>query len=314
MKISVVITVLNEEKSIGPLLDALLTQSLKPDKIVIVDGGSKDKTREILRHYQKKDKRIKVLFQKSSRAEGRNLGVEVAKNEVITMTDAGCIPDKDWLKNLTAPFKNPEIDISAGFYKMGSENSFEKAESIFLGILPSKFDISFLPSTRSIAFRKEAWERIGGFEENLTDTAEDTLFNYTALKLGMKIARVKNAVVEWGIPKNLKEFSEKLYRYAKGDAKSKIWFYPAKNVRSHNIKVIFIFLRYLLGLIFLCYAFRNVSFVYLFTSAIFAYLLFSFRKVYLGTHDMKSALYGVILQIVSDFSVMAGFIAGTIGR
>ena len=49
MKVSVCITVFNEEGSIGELLDSLLKQTKKPGEIVIVDGGSKDKTVDVIR-------------------------------------------------------------------------------------------------------------------------------------------------------------------------------------------------------------------------------------------------------------------------
>ena len=299
MRISVCITVLNEEGAISKLVDSLLSQSKKPDEIIVVDGGSTDETREILKHYQKKDKRIKLLFQRCSRSKGRNVGVEIAKNEIIAMTDAGCIAERDWIKNITDPFKNAEIDISAGFYDMLYQNSFEKAENVFLGVRPDNFDIKFLPSTRSIAFRKEAWERIGGFDEGLEDTAEDTVFNYKALKLGMEIARVKNARVGWRMPESLEEFSRKTFKYARGDALSGIWFYPSKTHTSHNIKILGVFARYILGLFLVFYS------PILLLIVLPLYAIFAFRK---------SGVWGIPLQIVSDFSVMSGFIAGTMKK
>ena len=52
MNISICITTFNEEGSVGALLDSLLDQSLKADEIIVVDGGSTDKTLEIINHYQ----------------------------------------------------------------------------------------------------------------------------------------------------------------------------------------------------------------------------------------------------------------------
>lgn len=313
MKSSVCVTVLDEGKAIFPLIESLLSQSKKPDEIVIVDGESRDKTVEIIKHFQKKDARIRLLVQKCSRSEGRNLAIEMAKNKIIVMTDAGCVADKHWLKNITKPFENPEVDVVAGFYEMKANNLFEKAESFFLGVLPSKFDINFLPSTRSIAFRKEIWEKVGGFPENLEDTAEDTVFNFKLLKNKAKFARVKNAVVEWGMPKNLKEFFLKVFRYAKGDAKSKIWFFPNKGIASHNIKTLFKLLRYLAYLILVLITFHySISPIYLF-SLLFLYIIWSFRKVYLEFREVEVSLWGVILQFVSDIAAISGFMSGIVG-
>ena len=147
MKVSICITVFNEEKSIKKLLESLLNQSKKADEIVIVDGGSKDRTAEIIRHLQKKNQKIKLLIERCTRARGRNLSVDLAKNEIIAITDADCTARKDWLENVTEPFTNSKVDVVAGFYHMIAENSFQKAESVFLGVLPSRFDMNFLPST-----------------------------------------------------------------------------------------------------------------------------------------------------------------------
>jgi len=54
IKISLICTVLNEQKSMGAFLDSIEIQTKKPDEIVIVDGGSNDKTVEIIKNYKKK--------------------------------------------------------------------------------------------------------------------------------------------------------------------------------------------------------------------------------------------------------------------
>lgn len=309
MKITVCITVYNEEGTIASLLDSLLAQTKKPEEIVIVDGGSSDKTVEIIRHYQKKDGRIRLLVQKCSIAQGRNLAVELAKNDIIAMTDAGCIARKDWLKEITGPFEHPEVDVVAGFYKMVGDSPFQKAASVFLGVLPSKFDINFLPSTRSTAFRKDIWELVGGFPESSVKTAEDTGFNFKLIKLGARLARVKSALVEWGMPASLGEFASKIYEYASGDAKSKIWWFPKKGLSSHNIKALSIFARYILGIGLVILTFRTPLFPIAWLGMAI-YIFWAFRKVYVEFKNWKVGLWGIILQFVSDFEVMRGFLTG----
>jgi len=315
MKVSVAVTVLNEEKTVANLLKALLTQSKKPDEIVIVDAGSRDKTRLIIRHFQKKDKRIKLLWKKGcSRAEGRNLGVEVARSEVIAMTDAGCIPQKHWLKRITSPFKVNQVGAVAGFYKMTGDSPVQQAFSVFLGTLPDDFDIKFLPSTRSIAFRKSVWQEVGGFDENLDDTAEDTIFNHKLTKNGVKLARVKTARVEWGMPETLEAGIKKMHDYAKGDAKSKLWFHSGKLFASHNIRILLIFARYIFGLWLITKAITAPLLWSLALIFFVIYLLFAFRKVYLRFRSFEVGLWGIAIQFISDIAVMSGFIKGLIHK
>lgn len=305
MNISVCITVLNEEESVGRLLDSLLAQTKRPDEIVIVDGGSSDHTIEIINHYQRRFSKVKLLKEKCTRAKGRNLSIEIAKSQIVAMTDAGCVAHKNWLSRITEPFRNEEVGVAAGFYDMVYRNNFEQSESIFLGVTPNKFDISFLPSTRSVAFRKSIWEKVGGFPENINDTAEDTVFNYRLLTNSVKIARVKNARVGWGMPKSLKEFFLKIFSYAKGDAQTKIFYFPTKGIMSHNIKAIFVLVRYVLGIVLLFLSFNYSPLLLWILILLFLYVLWSYKK---------AKFWGIILQFTSDFAVMSGFLMGLMGR
>ena len=77
LKISVIIPILNEEKSLKQLLDSLLKQTLKPDEIIICDGGSSDKSIFIIDSYNKKNKTIKLVNKESTcRGSGRNLSIK----------------------------------------------------------------------------------------------------------------------------------------------------------------------------------------------------------------------------------------------
>ncbi|MBU0572125.1 glycosyltransferase [Patescibacteria group bacterium] len=314
MKISIVVTVFNEKANIANLLESLLVQTKKPDEIVIVDGGSQDKTIEIIKHFQKKEKRIKLLVEKCSRAQGRNLGIDISRNEIVALTDAGCVPNKHWFGRITKPFVNKEVDVVAGFYKMTGETAFQKALSFYLGVLPSQFDTNYLPSTRSVAIKKETWLEVGGFPEKLKGTAEDTVFNYRLVQSGANIARVKNAQVEWGIPRTLRKAFNKIFLYAKGDAQSKIWWHPSKKLSSHNIKVLFVLVRYAFGLVGLILAFSSPLLWFVLLLGLFLYIFWSFRKVYVEFGDYKIGMWGIILQFTSDFAVMSGFLTGIFAR
>lgn len=136
MNISLCITILNEEKGTIALLDSIFAGSKKPREIVIVDGGSDDKTVEIIRHYQKKHANIKLLVEKGGIAHGRNTSIEIAEGDIIAQIDAGCIANPDWLEKLTEPFVNKNVDIVAGFYEMPANTSLQAAINVFHGVPP----------------------------------------------------------------------------------------------------------------------------------------------------------------------------------
>ncbi|MDO8340967.1 MAG: glycosyltransferase, partial [Candidatus Woesebacteria bacterium] len=292
MKISICIITLNEEKSISSLLISLTHQTKRPDEIIIVDGGSKDKTVEIIRHFVKKDNRIKLFIEKGTIAHCRNISIELATGDIIATIDSGCIANKDWLEKITYHFKHEKVGLIAGFYNMPYINSLQEAIRVYLGILPQKFDQTFLPSARSVAFRKSVWEEVGGFNENLERGGEDTEFFYKCVKIGVKIIREKSARVEWSEVRtfNLKQFLKKVFVYSKGDGEAKIWWHPTKQFSSHNIRITAIFIRYLIGLLFFVYCIVNTSFFSYLIVLIIFYLLYPVLKWKSLIKDNKARL------------------------
>jgi glycosyltransferase involved in cell wall biosynthesis len=308
MKVSVCTTVFNEEATIGELIESLLEQESKPGEIIIVDGGSKDHTVDIIRHWQKKYKRIKLLIEPGSIAHGRNVAIDIARYSIIAQIDAGCVAKRDWLEKLIEPFKYREVGLVAGFYEMRAKNSKQRAMNVFHGVMPEQFDpISFLPSARSVAFRKCVWDMVGGYDESLAKAGEDTQFFYKVVKANVKIARVKKARVVWQETAKftLKDFIKKTYFYAKGDAQARIWWHPSKRFTSHNIKIISIYARYLIVVALLLLRKPLIPFLFL-----ILYTFWSFRKVYILTSDFRVGLWGIIIQFVSDLAVMSGFLSG----
>ena len=124
---------------------------------------------------------------------------------------------------------------------------------------------------------------------------------------------MKDATVEWGMPTTIEYFYSKIFSYAKGDARSKIWLFPGKGLMSHNIKALLVLFRYVFGLTLwiLSFKFNTLPFLLI---LIFLYLIWSFRKIYLEFGEWKIALWGPFLQIISDIAVIKGFLSGLISK
>ena len=91
MTITVVIPAYNSEKYIARAIDSVLTQTHKPDEIIVVDDGSTDNTSEIARKYEPS---VKLIQQQNTGASvARNTGIEAATSEWIAFLDA----DDEWL-------------------------------------------------------------------------------------------------------------------------------------------------------------------------------------------------------------------------
>lgn len=303
MKTSVCITVLNEFSNVGFLIDSLCFQTKVPDEIVIVEAGSTDGTIKKIKALKK----TRLIISKGATiARGRNIAVRNAKYPIIAMTDAGCICDKNWLKNITKPFEEPKTQVVAGFYKMSGESSFQKALKPFMGIMPDEFEEdNFLPSTRSIAFKKTTWKKLGGFNEKFDRAGEDTDFNRKIINENIEIVRVKKAIVNWEISNNLISAIKKFFFYSKGDVQSGNYF------TSHNIKVMTVFVRYSVFLPLLLSSLIYTPLVVIFVLIFGLYLIWSVYKHHKFVTGWKAWGYTAIIQIASDFAVMAGFLSGT---
>lgn len=307
MRASVISTVLNEEKFIEKFIDSIVGQSFLPNELIIVDAGSKDKTIELINKKIKKHNPhllIKLIHKRGNRSVGRNEAIKNSKNEIIAVTDVGCIPDKDWLKNIISPFKNKHVDIVSGFYKPTYKNIFEKSLSTYTSVMEDKVnEEEYVPSSRSVAFRKSAWKKSGGYPENL-DTCEDLVFAKKLKELKFHFVFKKDAIVEWPQRKNLKEALYQFFNYARGDGFAR-YFRP---------NTPFLFLRYLFAvyLLVLSLIIRSPILNILIITFFILYIGWSILKNYKYVKDKKAIYYLPILQFSSDIAVILGTSIGYI--
>src|SRR3990167_5961467 len=188
IKISVVITVKNDEEGVRKLLGDLNKQTVKPDEVIIVRSEN---------------------YGNCTRGKGRNIGIRMARNELIAVTDVGCRPSRDWVERITAGLYTPnessfsswsastpaksdhsgfgrtsdfflrkksgssEKVVVAGWYRAVAETPWQK---VFLPYLvPTRLN-NYLPASRSIAFTKKAWGLVGGYPEEPVSGGEDLKF------------------------------------------------------------------------------------------------------------------------------------------
>lgn len=312
MKISFVTTVYNEEKTIHIFLDSLFSQTQLPDEIVIVDAQSDDRTVEEIMQYKsrfknkKKNIRFSLFLKKGNRSVGRNEAIRQATGDIIICSDAGCILDKNWVKKITEPFNNNKIDVVAGFYHPVTKNIFEKCLATYTSLMLDKVDAkTFLPSSRSVAFRKSVWGEIKGYPENL-DTCEDLVFARNLKRRGFRFFFAKDAIVYWPQRHNLKEAFFQFYSYAKGDGQA--WYI--------RLQTPFLFLRYLAGilLVVVYLAIKSIVLLNFLFLILFMYILWTIKKNYRYVRNWQAFYYLPILQFTSDFAVMSGFVVGLLTR
>ena len=222
--ISLIATVLNEGESIRGLLDSIAAQTRSPDEIVIVDGGSSDDTAAIIRAYQGKLPLRLLVEEGSNISQGRNVAIKAARGDIIAVTDAGVRLEADWLERITQPLRqDARVNVVGGFFQADPKSGFEIALGAASLPLASEIDpASFLPSSRSIAFRKEAALAVGLYPEWL-DYCEDLIFDLRLRRRYGPAAFEEGALVHFRPRASLRSFFRQYYHYARGDGKADLW-------------------------------------------------------------------------------------------
>lgn len=169
MRISVIISALNEEEHIGRTLGSLEKQCFRDFEVILVDGGSTDRTVEIAEGFD-----CKVI-----RAERKgisyqcNLGAKSSSSQILAFTQADTILPVDWLEKISLVFlHNPELIAVTGPLVVHPESqAWLRVEyklwnllRLVYSLLPMPFGM-FFTSGPNIAVRKEVFEKIGGFDE-----------------------------------------------------------------------------------------------------------------------------------------------------
>ncbi|MCY3865977.1 MAG: glycosyltransferase [Chloroflexi bacterium] len=223
--ISLIATVLNEGDNIRHLFDSIQRQTRRPDEIVIVDGGSEDDTLAIMRAYAA-DLPLRIFVEPGCNiSQGRNRAIAEARGDIIAVTDAGVRLSEPWLEQISAPLLDePTLNVVGGFFDADPQSAFETALGATTLPLAREIDgAAFLPSSRSIAFRKSAACAIGLYPEWL-DFCEDLVFDLRLRAAGGPFGFAPDALVYFRPRRGLRPFFRQYYLYARGDGKANLWF------------------------------------------------------------------------------------------
>ncbi|MCC7164418.1 MAG: glycosyltransferase [Anaerolineae bacterium] len=117
LRCSVGITAHNEEKNIGKLLQAMLNQELAQveiSEIIVVASGCTDSTCEIVREFEARDARIKLLEQKQreGKTSAINLFLQNARQDICVIESGDTIPGNTTIENLVKLFADPQVGMT----------------------------------------------------------------------------------------------------------------------------------------------------------------------------------------------------------
>ena len=347
--ISFVTTVCNEERDITEFLGSLMEQTYLPGEIIIVDGGSKDRTfskiAEFLKVEAPRDKNelgkapeandkendiktvignsrggagaLNVRIIKKSGAnisQGRNEAISNSSGRIICVSDAGCILDKNWMLEISRFYDDNSCNVVGGLNVPYCRNLLQKCLAVC--IMPLKEEIKgerYMPSSRNISFRKKVWAGAGGYPENM-DYGEDMKFDFNIKGTGYSIRFNPDAVVYWKMRENPAQISRQFFRYARGDADGRMYVYRhLARFTAFLILIVILLLAFYLSKLVL-FALVPLFITYVFKS--YKRLIRVFKSggkcSFTGKEKFLSILIIPLLLLQIDLSKMCGYTYGLV--
>ncbi|MEX0895795.1 MAG: glycosyltransferase [Patescibacteria group bacterium] len=301
--VTVICTILQEKETVLSLLQHLDNQRYLPKKVIIADGGSTQPIWQYLTALEKKkwNFELQIVQKKGNRSVGRNHALAMTKTDLVAITDAGCLPEMNWLQALVEKQLQSQAPVIAGYYQGLAESGFQEAMIPYALVMPDKVDPeNFLPATRSMLLQKQVWEQLGGFNEALSDN-EDYAFARHLLKEQVPIVFAQEAIVQWQPRTSLPSFAKMIFRFARGDAFSGI-------IRP---KVVFLFGRYA-TIILLVFTLGTMGYTnqvfWIAQGGLVLYLTWTIVKNY--RYCPNSWYWLPVLQLVADAMVISGSLIG----
>ncbi len=188
-RVSVILTVRDEEANLGHLLDSLVPQQ-HLHEVIVVDAASTDRTVEVAESYRSQLPNLKVLVRPCRRGEGRNLGAAQATGDLLAFIDGDCMANAHWLERIVAAWEGRPRRVVAGRTLLTGYWAFTKLHRVEL---PHKGQDTTWPSC-NLAYPRALFQEIGGFDPRFV-TAEDIDLNYRAIEAGGEIVLARDAIV-----------------------------------------------------------------------------------------------------------------------
>ena len=222
--ISVILPVLNEEPHLAESVSAILSQDyIGSFEIILALGPSRDKTNVIAESLAQRDSRIKLVMNPTGKtAAGLNLAIAVSENPVIVRVDGHAkIPNNYLSLAVTILRESGAVNVGGVMAAEGVTNfeiAVSRAMRSALGVGASRFHTGGKAGEADTvylgAFRREAINAVGGFDERYT-RAQDWELNHRLRKNGGKIYFDPRLQVTYRPRPNLKKLAKQYFQYGR---------------------------------------------------------------------------------------------------
>ena len=173
--VSIVIPVYNGSTTICLCLNAIQQLDYPKElyEVIVVDNNSNDGTPEIVQQFP-----VKLIYELEFQGPhaATNTGILHARGDIIAFTDSDCVPKKDWLKKLVAPFSDDGVVAVGGRIEAyqpssGVERFLNQVRPLKNGLrLSGTFPMSII--TANAAYRTHALYKVGLFNKKMYTGAD----------------------------------------------------------------------------------------------------------------------------------------------
>lgn len=301
---SIIIPVYNRRDEVAALLESLAAQTVRNFECIVVDDGSTDPCApecepysDFVRYFWKENE---------GRSPARNYGMEQARGDYFVFFDSDCVIPPTYFETLDRMLRENPTDCYGGpdaahesFTPLQKAINF--AMTSFLttgGIRGGKVQLEkFTPRTFNTGFRREVYERVGGFSEMFS---EDIDMSTRIRRAGFSIALLRPCAVYHRRRVNFRKFARQVYVFGMSRITLKL-LYPGSLKLVHTLPALF-----LLGCIFLITMGAFVSPWWLLPLGV--YILMLFISALISTRSLKIALLAVPASLIQLWGYGAGFL------
>lgn len=200
LSFSIIVAMKNEEKNLANLFSALskLNYPAKQYEVILVDDNSTDNTFQTAQKYSHLIANCSVLKAEEKKYFGKrgalDVGINNSKYSIILITDADCMPAKNWLNGFSEKFKDG-FDIIIGLAPFVQNKKiinrlicFDNLRSSILTFVLAALKAPYSAAARNFGFRIEAYKKLNGFSgTQQTQSGDDDLLIREAVKANLKI-------------------------------------------------------------------------------------------------------------------------------
>lgn len=212
-KVSIIVSSKNNEETIEECLQALLTQNYPQDhlEIILIDGGSKDKTIQIAKKYP-----IKIYQTTLNCPAAYNYAQKIALHPILGFVDSDAKVETNWLKKLVTCINEPEVGGASGSIDTWNiDNPWARSIGYELKTRYQRIGkYTKRIATMNLLLKRSVIEEVGGWAENMP-SQYDTEFGHRLNVKGYKIAYEPSSVCYHFNRPTLQKFYQQQLQYGK---------------------------------------------------------------------------------------------------